>query len=114
LACGHSGTPTDRELGAAIWKRCSNREPYSDEIVPSVIRAELDAAARSENGLLHFLDENEAARISHLVAAAERQLLSNPAYRAELGRWAGGDPHRRRHPKPSPRTEIGPWPRPGA
>ncbi len=91
ISGGHPATPSDRELAAAIWERRSNREPYSDQVVPSLIRAELDAAAKSEKGLLHFLDENEAARIGHLVTEAERELLSNPAYRAELTRWVGGD-----------------------
>jgi nitroreductase len=91
LTSGYRATLSERELGAAIWERCTNREPYSDEIVPSVIKSQLEAAAISEHGLLHFLEENEAVRIGHLVADAERQLLSNPFYRAELARWVGED-----------------------
>jgi hypothetical protein len=58
--------------------------------VPSGIRADLAAAASLEGAILHFLDHNEAARVLRLAADAERSLLADPAYRAELARWAGG------------------------
>jgi nitroreductase len=93
LSDGQLATRADRELCAAIPRRHSNREPYSDEIVPPEVKAELAAAAKSEQGLLRFLDENSSARVRHLALDAERQLLKDHAYRAELAQWVSRDRH---------------------
>lgn len=89
LAEGYRATPQDRELAAAISLRHSNREPYGTEPVPPEIRTELAQAAKSEGGVLRFLDDDEAVRVRRLAADAERELLGNAAYRAELARWVG-------------------------
>jgi nitroreductase len=81
---------TDRELYAAIATRRTNRRPYSNIPVPPGVLGELAAAARLEGAVLHFPGEEETHRLMHLVADAERDLLADPAYRAELARWAGG------------------------
>ena len=87
LSARYRTTPQDRELAAAISRRHSNREPYSDDPVPPGVRAELAQAAKSQGCVLRFLDDNEAARVRRLATEAERELLDNPAYRAELARW---------------------------
>lgn len=87
LSQGYRATPRDRELAAAISLRCSNREPYSDDAVPLQIRTELAQAAESHGCVLRFPDDNETARLRRLTSDAERELLGNPAYRAELARW---------------------------
>jgi nitroreductase len=86
----HRATPWERELHAAIPRRQTNREPFSNRAVPPGARADLAEAASLEGGILHFLDRDEAGRVLSLVADAERGLLADPAYRAELARWAGG------------------------
>ncbi len=86
----HRATSWECELRAAIWRRHTNREPFSNRPVPEGIRAELAEAGRLEGAVLHFLDQSEAIRVLRLAAEAERELLSDPAYRAELARWAGG------------------------
>jgi nitroreductase len=86
----HHPTRWERELHAAIWRRQTNREPFSRRPVPPGIRAELAEAACLERATLAFLDRDEAARVLRLAAEAERDLLADPAYRAELARWAGG------------------------
>ena len=78
------------ELHAAIWRRQTNREPFSNRPVPPGVRAELAEAACLEGAMLAFPDRDEAARVLRLAAEAERDLLADPAYRAELARWAGG------------------------
>jgi nitroreductase len=90
LAGRHHPTRWERELHAAIWRRQTNREPFSNRPVPPGIRAELAEAACLEGATLAFLDREEAGRVLRLAAEAERDLLANPAYRAELARWAGG------------------------
>jgi len=83
-------TSWERELHTAIPRRQTNREPFSSRAVPPGVRADLAEAASLEGAILHFLDHDEAARVLHLAADAERALLADPAYRAELAAWAGG------------------------
>jgi Nitroreductase family len=89
LSGGHRATPQDGELAAAISLRHTSREPYSNDAVPPDIRTELAEAAQSEGCVLRFLDDNEAVRVLRLTTDAERELLEDPAYRAELARWVG-------------------------
>jgi nitroreductase len=86
----YQATPWERELKAAIPRRQTNRAPFSNRVVPPGIRAELGEAAGLEGAILHFLDHGEAVRVRRLAADAERDLLADPAYRAELTRWVGG------------------------
>ena len=81
----------DRDLHAAIAARHTNRKPFSNRRLPPGVLAELAAAARLEGAVLHFPGEEEAHRLQHLVADAERELLAEPGYRAELARWVGGE-----------------------
>jgi nitroreductase len=90
LAVAHETAPWERELHAAIARRQSNREPYSTRPVPPDTREELAGAAGAEGAVLHFLDRDEALRVRRLAADAELYLLADPAYRAEVARWAGG------------------------
>lgn len=83
---GHS----ELELYAAIERRHTNRQPFSGRPVPPAVLADLAAAAGLEGAVLHFPDHGEAARLLHLAGDAELAQLADPAYRAELGRWAGG------------------------
>jgi len=91
LARPHEATASERELHAAIPLRRSNREPFSNRAVPSGVRAELAAAAAAEGAVLRFADHNEAIRLRRLAADAERDLLADPAYQAEVARWVGGE-----------------------
>ena len=91
LAGRHQPTRWERELYAAIWRRQTNREPFSRRAVPAGVRAELTEAASPEGATLAFLDRGEADRVLRLATEAERDLLADPAYRAELARWAGGE-----------------------
>ena len=90
LAGPHRAQPDERELHAAITRRHTNRGPFSGRPVPPGVLAELADAARVEGGILHVLDRDETARVLYLVRDAERDRLADPAYRAELARWAGG------------------------
>ena len=85
----HQATSWERELKAAIPRRQTNRKPFSNRVVPPGIRAELGEAASLEGATLHFLDHGEAVRVLRLAADAERDMLADPAYRAELARWVG-------------------------
>jgi len=90
LAGSYDAPPADRELYAAISRRHTNRLPFSDRPVAPAVLAELVEAARVEGAILHVLDHDEAVRVLRLARDAEREQLADPAYRAELARWAGG------------------------
>ena len=78
---------------------------------PGVL-AELTEAARLEGAILHIPDHDEAVRLLHLAADAERDLLADPRYLAELARWAGGQRDREGIPDSAlgPRSPEGPAP----
>lgn len=78
------------ELHAAIATRRTNRSPFSGRPVASGILAELVEAAQMEGAVLHVPDRPETTRLLKLARDAERTLLADPGYRAELARWAGG------------------------
>jgi hypothetical protein len=78
------------ELHAAIAARHTNRSPFSGRAIPPGVLAELADAARIEGAVLHFPDRQETNRLLRLAQDAERDQLADPAYRAELARWAGG------------------------
>jgi hypothetical protein len=86
----HRATSRERALYATIPRRQTNREPFSNRPVPAGVRAELAEAASVEAAILHFLDHDETLRVRSLAAESERDLFADPAYRAELARWAGG------------------------
>jgi nitroreductase len=78
------------ELHAAIESRHTNREPFSNRRLPPGVLAELADAAALEGTVLHFPDHAETARLLQLVTEAERDMLADPAYLAELAQWVGG------------------------
>ena len=94
----------DRELHAAIGPRRTNRRPFSNRRVPAGILAEIVAAASLEGAVLHLPGREETQRLLHLAADAERDLLADPEYRAELAQWAGGE----RGTEGIPGSAIGP------
>jgi nitroreductase len=81
----------DTGLLAAVAARHTNRRPFSNRPVPPGVLAELVQAATTEGATLHLPDHTETARLLYLVGNAERDLLADPGYRAELARWAGGN-----------------------
>lgn len=102
----HRAGHAERELYGAIERRHTNRQPFTGQPVPAGVRAKLTEAASLEGALLHILDHAEAARLLQLAGDAELAQFADPAYRAELARWAGGQRHR----DGIPATALGPIP----
>ena len=97
--------PDEVELRAAIPRRRTNRSPFSARPVPPGTLAELREAARLEGAVLNFPDQAEVRRLLQLAQDAERELLADPGYRAELARWPAAPATRRASPRRrSPRT----------
>ncbi|MFF7633155.1 Acg family FMN-binding oxidoreductase [Kitasatospora sp. NPDC008050] len=78
------------ELQDAIWRRHSLREPFTDQVVPNTVLAELAEAARGEQAWLDFPDSGERHRLLELTAEAERRSVTDPARRAESRSWIQG------------------------
>jgi hypothetical protein len=81
----------ERNLHAVIPARHTNRRPFSGRPVPPGVLAELVQAARLEGATLGLPGHSETGRLLGVVADAERDLLADPGYRAELAQWAGGE-----------------------
>jgi nitroreductase len=112
LAGPHQAQEAERELHAAIPRRHTNRGPFSRRPAPPGVLAELAEAARMEGAILHILDHDETIRVLSLAQDAERDQLADPAYRAELARWAGGPRDREGIPDSAlgPRSPDSPTP----
>jgi nitroreductase len=91
LAGPYRPSEADTELLAAVAGRHTNRRPFSNRPVPPGVLAELAQAATTEGATLHLPDQTETARLLYLVSDAERDLVADPGYRAELTRWVGGN-----------------------
>jgi nitroreductase len=109
LAGPYRPSEADTELLAAVAARHTNRGPFSNRPVPPGVLAELVQAARTEGVTLHLPGQEETARLLYLVRDAERDLLADPGYRAELARWVGGNRDRDGIPGSAlgPRDPIG-------
>jgi len=86
-------TSAEREMFEVIGQRHSSRAPFSARPVPDAVQVELEQAAGAEFALLRTLNDQDAAVVLELAAAADRALEANFDHRVELGRWiaAGGD-----------------------
>jgi len=82
--------PTERELYEALWRRRTNRRPFSDKPVPRSVFAKLRQAAEQEHAILRVLDRRDATRVLTLAREAGQQLSADPAHQAELRQWIAG------------------------
>jgi nitroreductase len=107
-------TPVETALYHAIPRRHSNRYPFQDTAVPLHVRTSLIEATRSENCWLDLiLGPVGLETVAQLVRAADRILVSNPAYVDEVASWTRSDAnspdgvHRRAGgPKPEPQDLL--------
>jgi nitroreductase len=76
-------------LFPAIRKRHTNREPYDEKpIEPAELKAICDVVDANPSTLRLILPRDKE-RVAECVEAAERVLMTRPAYRAELAEWVG-------------------------
>jgi len=86
----HPQPPThaEIELFDAIPHRHSNRDPFSDTVVPHAVHVRLIEAARAEGAWLDMITGPVAqTMIAELIRASDQILLRNDAYQAELRSW---------------------------
>ncbi|HEY5836317.1 Acg family FMN-binding oxidoreductase [Streptomyces sp.] len=82
---GGDGHPQD--LYDALWRRHSNRFPFSGRRVPPEVLAEIAEAAQAEGARLALPGPAETSRILELTAEAEHGGVSDPGRRAESRSW---------------------------
>lgn len=86
-ANGPPPTPAERELYEALWRRRTNRAPFSDDRVPKSVLDEMRRAADEEHASLRVLDRPDTARVLALASKAGQQLSADAAHQAELRKW---------------------------
>jgi nitroreductase len=88
------GPPNETLAGLApyLTERRTNREPFTDTLVPAQVRAELDLCARVEGAVLQWIDK--PSRRWWLRLATNEAVTADDedaARTAERRRWIGGD-----------------------
>ena len=85
-------TATEQDLYRAVPRRHSNRRPFWPNPVPSDVRAGLIEAARAEGAWLDLLVGMTAlSGFAELAQSAERVLLRDYDYQAEMSGWIHAD-----------------------
>jgi nitroreductase len=91
LAEGRPPDSAERELFESIGQRHTSRAPFSGSALPAAVCAALEQAADAEFALLRHLPDGDAALVTRLAAAADKELAENFDHRVELCRWIGTD-----------------------
>lgn len=82
----------DRELAQAIWRRATNRRPFSDISIPLDALHDLRAAASTEGATLTFAGAPSLhSRIRYLSNSAARTQLEDARWLGEWTAWTGRD-----------------------
>lgn len=76
MTAGQPPTPGERNLYQAIWRRHTNRRPFSGQQIPRVLMAGLQKSADSHSTALRMLNRPDTATVLSLAAQAGRELAS--------------------------------------
>lgn len=76
-----------RRLASVVPLRRTNRQPFTDTLVPTTVLNELADAATAERGTLVMVDRAVRDSVLGLVRVAEQRWREDPAYWAELETW---------------------------
>lgn len=87
IAPGRPGTDEQHALVAAMGRRHTHCQEFTDEPLLAGLLEQLQAAADQEGAWLAVLDVAAAEQAAALVARASRTQLGSAAYRRELARW---------------------------
>jgi len=77
----------ERELYEAIWRRHTDRNPFTSEPISGSVVVALERAAGLEFATLRMLTTSEAAIVLDLAAKASTELARDVAHTIELQRW---------------------------
>jgi hypothetical protein len=87
---GEPSTHRPSDLSDAITERSTSHELFDDRTTDTAVRDELGGIVVEDDVTLHLFDEPVVKQsIGELQAEADRLLMDDPEYRAELGHWIG-------------------------
>jgi hypothetical protein len=89
MAPGPAATPGERALYRAIWRRHTNRGPFSGQQIPRVLQAGMEKSAALRGAGLRMLDRADTGTVLSLSAQAGRELAADKAHQDELRKWIG-------------------------
>ncbi len=84
---GRPPTFAERELYEAIWRRHTNRGPFTDEPIAEPMLIALEQAAGFEFATLRMLNGADAARVLDMAASASEELAGDVDHQIELQKW---------------------------
>jgi len=92
VAVRRPASPAEQHLYEAIPRRHSNRAPFWPDPVPADARARMVEAARAEAAWLELITGTSAVgAVAEIAHAANRVLIRDSGYAAELARWTRRD-----------------------
>ncbi|MEV6932687.1 nitroreductase family protein [Dactylosporangium sp. NPDC051485] len=91
----HGTSPATLALAGAIARRRTNREPFTDTVVPAAVLDALRRAAAADGIRLVVLDPVRRGAVLALTSAADAWQRADPRYRRELSTWTTGHAERR-------------------
>jgi nitroreductase len=86
---GRGPTDAEKRLYESIWRRHTDRRPYSSRQVAPILAAGLGNAAEAEGASLRMLNRHDTSIVLGLAAQAGRELASDRSHQDELRRWIG-------------------------
>ncbi|HEX2174883.1 MAG TPA: nitroreductase family protein, partial [Nocardioidaceae bacterium] len=89
-----SPTLVDLVRVAALTRRRTTREPFTDRPLHESLVDSLTDAARLEGATFRVLDGSDSQALLALVRTADQGLRRDPAYRNEVARWTTDYPNR--------------------
>lgn len=83
----HDPSPGELRLYESIWKRHTDRRPFSTRHIPRLLVAAMRKSAGGEGACLRPLGRRDAAIVLDLAAQAGRELAADREHQNELRRW---------------------------
>jgi len=90
ILTAENGTAPSRDETAefdAIWRRHTDRRPYSGKPVPAATLAKLERAARRESATVRMLGPDECIAALQRASTATREMAADTRHQHELRHW---------------------------
>lgn len=77
----------EREMYEAIWRRHTNRAPFTEEPLPQSVQVALEQAAGFEFATLRLLGDGDRAIVLDMAEQADAELAGDVEHQIELQNW---------------------------
>jgi hypothetical protein len=84
---GPAATPGEEDLCQAIWRRHTDRGPFSGQHIPRVLRAGMQKSTALRRTGRRMLDRLDTATVLSLAAQAGRELAADEAHHELRKAW---------------------------